>query len=62
MIFSAKNWATLPLGIAMDKLVIGIVAGVALLVLLCTGYLWYLTSGADESERASMGPRMDPRR
>lgn len=46
----------------MDNLVVGIVAAVALLVLLCTGYLWYLTSGADESERASMGPRMDPRR
>lgn len=41
----------------MDHLVVGVVAGIALLVLFCSGYLWYLTSGVEESEPLSTNPR-----
>ena len=34
----------------MDNLVVGTIAAVALLVLFCSGYLWYLTSGVEESD------------
>jgi hypothetical protein len=42
---------------AMDNLVVGIVAAVALMVLCCSGYLWYLTSGVEKSERTSVDLR-----
>lgn len=41
----------------MDNIVVGVVVTLALLVLSCTGYLWYLTSGVEESEPLSMEPR-----
>jgi hypothetical protein len=41
----------------MDKIVVGVVAAIALLVLFCSGYLWYLTSGVEESKPISTDPR-----
>jgi hypothetical protein len=41
----------------MDNVVVGVVAAIALLVLVCSGYLWYLTSGVEESEPISTDPR-----
>ena len=41
----------------MDKLVVGVVAALVILVLFSSGYLWYLTSGAEECERTSTDPR-----
>ena len=41
----------------MDNIVVGVVVTVALLVLSCSGYLWYLTSGAEESKPISIHSR-----
>ena len=41
----------------MDNLVVVVVVSIALMVLSCSGYLWYLTSGVEESEPISMDPR-----
>jgi len=41
----------------MDYISVGIVGAIALLVLFCSGYLWYLTSGVEDSEPISTDPR-----
>jgi hypothetical protein len=41
----------------MDHLIVGIVTAIALLVLFCSGYLWYLTSGVEKSEHISSDTR-----